>query len=42
MFFLNDISTYYIADDEYEGHPNLVLDALRENQHYVKLKKSIF
>jgi hypothetical protein len=26
--FLNDILTYYIVDEEYECHPNLVLEAL--------------
>jgi hypothetical protein len=42
MFFLNDISTYYITDEEYECCPNLVLEALRVNQHYVELKKGVF
>jgi hypothetical protein len=36
MFFLNDILTYYIADEEYECRPNLVLE------HYVELKKGVF
>jgi hypothetical protein len=27
-FFLNDILTYYITDEEYECHPNLVREAL--------------
>jgi hypothetical protein len=42
MFFLNDILTYSIIDEEYECHPSLVLEALRENQHYVELKKGVF
>jgi hypothetical protein len=42
MFFLNDILTYYIADKECECRPSLVLEALRENQHYVELKKGVF
>jgi hypothetical protein len=42
MFFLNDILTYSITDEEYECHLNLVLEALRENQHYVELKKCVF
>jgi hypothetical protein len=29
--FPYDILTYYIADKEYECHPSLILDALREN-----------
>jgi hypothetical protein len=41
MFFLNNILTYYVAHKEYECHPNLVLEALRENQHYVELKKDV-
>jgi hypothetical protein len=42
MFFLNDILTYYITNEEYECHPNLVHEALQENQHYVELKIGVF
>jgi hypothetical protein len=42
MFFLNYMLTYSLTDEEYECHPSLVLEALRENQHYVELKKGVF
>jgi hypothetical protein len=42
MFFLNDILTYSIFDEEYECHHSIVLEALRENHLFVKLMKRAF
>jgi hypothetical protein len=42
MFFLNDILTYSIFDEEYECHHSIVLEALRENHLFIKLKKCAF
>jgi hypothetical protein len=41
MFFINDILTCSIFDEVYECHHSLVLEALRGNHLYVKLKKDI-
>jgi hypothetical protein len=42
MFFLKDILTYSIFDEEYECCHCIVLEALRENYLFVKLKKCAF
>jgi hypothetical protein len=42
MFFLNDILTYSIFYEEYECHHSIVLEALRKNHLFVKLKKCAF
>jgi hypothetical protein len=42
MFFINDILTYFIFDEEYRCHHTLVLEALEENHLYVKLKIGVF
>jgi hypothetical protein len=36
MFFINNILTCSIFDEEYECHHSLVLEAFRENHLYVK------
>jgi hypothetical protein len=42
VVFLDDILIYSKTEDEHEQHLRLVLDALRKNQFYGKLKKCAF
>jgi len=42
VVFLDDILIYSKSEEEHERHLRLVLDALRKNQFYAKLKKCAF
>ena len=42
VVFLDDILIYSKSEEEHERHLSLVLDALRKNQFYGKLKKCAF
>jgi hypothetical protein len=42
VVFLNNILIYSKTKEEHERHLRLVLDALRKNQFYGKLKKCVF
>jgi hypothetical protein len=42
VVFLDDILIYSKSEEEHERHLHLVLDALRKNQFYGKLKKCAF
>jgi hypothetical protein len=42
VVFLDDILIYSKTEEEHERHLRLVLDALRKNQFYGKLKKCVF
>jgi hypothetical protein len=38
IVFLDDIVIYSMSEEEHEGHPSFVLEALRKNQFYAKMK----
>jgi hypothetical protein len=42
IVFLDDILIYSKSEEEHDGHLSLVLEALRKNQFYAKLKKCAF
>jgi hypothetical protein len=42
VVFIDDILIYSKSDEEHERHLSLVLDALRKNKFYAKLKKCAF
>jgi hypothetical protein len=42
VVFLDDILIYSQIEEEHERHLSLVLDSLRKNQFYAKLKKCAF
>jgi hypothetical protein len=42
VVFLDDILIYSKSEEEHDGHLSLVLEALRKNQFYAKLKKCSF
>jgi hypothetical protein len=42
VVFLDDILIYSQTEEEHERHLSLVLDSLRKNQFYAKLKKCAF
>jgi hypothetical protein len=42
VVFLDDILIYSQTEEEHERHLSLVLDSLRKNQFYAKLKKCPF
>jgi hypothetical protein len=42
VVFLDDILIYSKSEEEHDGHLSLVLEALRKNQFYAKLKKCAF
>jgi hypothetical protein len=42
VVFLDDILIYSLPKEEHENHLSLVLEALRKNQFYAKLKKCFF
>jgi hypothetical protein len=42
IVFLDDILIYSKSEEEHERHLSLVLEALRKNQFYAKLKKCAF
>jgi hypothetical protein len=42
LVFLDDILIYSKSEEEHDGHLSLVLEALRKNQFYAKLKKCAF
>jgi hypothetical protein len=42
VVFLDDILIYSQTEEDHERHLSLVLDSLRKNQFYAKLKKCAF
>ena len=42
VVFIDDILIYSKSEEEHERHLSLVLDALRKNKFYAKLKKCAF
>ena len=42
VVFIDDILVYTKSEEEHERHLNLVLETLRKNQFYAKLKKCAF
>jgi hypothetical protein len=42
VVFLYDILIYSKSEEEHDGHLSLILEALRKNQFYAKLKKCAF
>jgi hypothetical protein len=42
VVFLDDTLVYSKSEEEHERHLSLILEALRKNQFYAKLKKCVF
>jgi hypothetical protein len=42
VVFLDDTLVYSKSEEEHERHLSLILEALRKNQFYTKLKKCVF